>query len=216
MDNHTHPKYPYNKAFIFPPPRIEVDPSSISISKPTHPSYVKVLQMHYTESGIKKRWEILESKDSVCILIYDKDLHSFILVRQFRPAVFFSNQKNLELSHTYELCAGLVDKPNKSIKEIAYEEVLEECGYKCKNLIPIQSFLGNTGSSGSIQHLFYTEVTQKEKHTKGGGVEDECIEVLSLPYENSLDFILNPNIKKTTSLFLAIHWYHYTFKKGNS
>lgn len=30
---------------------------------------------------------------------------------------------------TYELCAGLVDKPNLSLEEIARQEVLEECGY---------------------------------------------------------------------------------------
>lgn len=30
---------------------------------------------------------------------------------------------------TYELCAGLVDKPHLSLEEIARQEVLEECGY---------------------------------------------------------------------------------------
>lgn len=30
---------------------------------------------------------------------------------------------------TYELCAGLVDKPNLSLEEIARQEILEECGY---------------------------------------------------------------------------------------
>lgn len=30
---------------------------------------------------------------------------------------------------TYELCAGLVDKPDLSLEEIARQEVLEECGY---------------------------------------------------------------------------------------
>lgn len=30
---------------------------------------------------------------------------------------------------TYELCAGLVDKPQLSLEEIARQEVLEECGY---------------------------------------------------------------------------------------
>lgn len=30
---------------------------------------------------------------------------------------------------TYELCAGLVDKPDISLEEIARQEVLEECGY---------------------------------------------------------------------------------------
>lgn len=33
------------------------------------------------------------------------------------------------LGYTLELCAGIVDK-NKSLAEIAAEEVFEECGYK--------------------------------------------------------------------------------------
>lgn len=31
---------------------------------------------------------------------------------------------------TYELCAGIVDKPDLSLEEIACQEVLEECGYE--------------------------------------------------------------------------------------
>lgn len=31
---------------------------------------------------------------------------------------------------TYELCAGIVDKPDLSLEEIACGEVLEECGYR--------------------------------------------------------------------------------------
>lgn len=31
---------------------------------------------------------------------------------------------------TYELCAGIVDKPHLSLEEIACQEVLEECGYE--------------------------------------------------------------------------------------
>jgi len=30
---------------------------------------------------------------------------------------------------TYELCAGILDKPEASIAEVAKQEVLEECGY---------------------------------------------------------------------------------------
>lgn len=36
---------------------------------------------------------------------------------------------------TYELCAGIVDKPELSLEEIACEEILEECGYE----VPVTS-----------------------------------------------------------------------------
>ena len=35
------------------------------------------------------------------------------------------------LGVTYELCAGIIDKPLSPV-EIAKEEVIEECGYKVK------------------------------------------------------------------------------------
>ncbi len=40
-----------------------------------------------------------------------------------------SHQPPASVGVTYELCAGLVDKPNLSLEEIARQEVLEECGY---------------------------------------------------------------------------------------
>lgn len=204
----------------FPPPKISFIPDSLRIKKLENPRYLKTKLMEYQEGKFSKRWEILEPNHNVGILIYHKQKDAFIIVRQFRPAVYYaeqthsqSNQANIEAGYTHELCAGLIDKENKSIEQIAHEEVIEECGYKPKNLIPIQSFLNNTGSSGAVQHLFYTEVDDEDKCGDGGGVDDECIEVLELPLCQSLDFIFDNNIKKTTSLFLAIHWYHYTFKK---
>jgi len=58
------------------------------------------------------------------ILIYHKDRDSFILVEQFRPAVYMKNKNGI----TVELCAGIIDK-DLSLEEIAKEERGEECGY---------------------------------------------------------------------------------------
>lgn len=77
----------------------------------------------------------------------------FLLVKQFRIPVYLNDKS---IKYTYELCAGLVDK-NKSIEEIAVEEIDEECGYKVKieDLKKITSFFTNVGVSGAKQHLFY-------------------------------------------------------------
>lgn len=40
------------------------------------------------------------------------------------------NQPPVSAGVTYELCAGIVDKPHLSLEEIACQEVLEECGYE--------------------------------------------------------------------------------------
>lgn len=202
----------------FPPPKISFKPDSVKIKNLENARYLKTKLIEYQELSFSKKWEILEPNHSVCILIYHRDQDAFIIVRQFRVAVYYANQQILqsnqpETGYTHELCAGLVDKDGKSIEQIAYEEVMEECGYKPKNLMFVQSFLNNTGNSGSLQYFFYAEVGDEDKCSEGGGIDDECIEVLYLPVERSLEFIFDPEVKKTTSLFLAIHWYHYTFSK---
>lgn len=194
----------------FKQPIKKVNFSSISYEALKTPSFAELVLMSFQEDGKSKKWEIVKTFDSVCIVLFDTDKQSFVIVRQFRPAVFHQNQSD---GYTYELCAGLVDK-NKSLEVIACEEVFEECGYKIfpKDLHFIGSFLNATGMSGSKQFLFFANVNTACKVSVGGGIEDECIEVLYLPFEDSLNFIFDSQIQKTTSLFLGIHWYHYSFK----
>lgn len=42
---------------------------------------------------------------------------------------------------TYEVCAGILDKPTKSPVEVAQEEIIEECGYHVplEKILPITS-----------------------------------------------------------------------------
>ena len=55
------------------------------------------------------------------------------------------------LGITLELCAGIVDKEDKSLAEIAAEEVEEECGYHVdlKQVEFVQTFRGAIGT-GSL------------------------------------------------------------------
>ena len=62
----------------------------------------------------------------MAVLLYHKEKESFLFVKQFRVPVYL-NDKNI--TYTYELCAGLVDK-NMTLEEIVSEEIDEECGYK--------------------------------------------------------------------------------------
>lgn len=48
---------------------------------------------------------------------------------------------------TLEVCAGIVDKSDKSLAEIATEEVEEECGFKLDSPIEfVQSFRASIGT----------------------------------------------------------------------
>lgn len=177
--------------------------SSISLSPCKDSKYIKIYEMSYIENETKKRWEVVHSNDAVMILIYNTDNKSLISVKQFRPAVYLRNNDG----YMNELCAGLVDKEGKSISEIAAEEIEEECGYKVESnsLEKIAEFYSSVGTSGSKQYLFYAEVSNKDKISLGGGIDDEFIEVIETPLEHIMNFLTKPNI--TPSLAFAFMWF---------
>lgn len=186
-------------------------------------NYVKPLRLEYLQNGLTKKWDYLRVHDSVAILLFNTDRDVFILVRQFRPAVYASKAQAHtvgqtvdmtsfpgSLGMTFELCAGIVDK-DLGLQETAKAEILEETGYdvpldKIKRMTKFRSSVGITGSS---QTLFYAEVTDSMKASTGGGIaeEGERIEVIELPLKEANDFIFDENIEKPGGLIAAFLWY---------
>jgi UDP-sugar diphosphatase len=168
------------------------------------PKFVKPKRIHYKQKGKQRSWEILEVHDSVAILLYHKDKDAFILVKQFRPAIYLKNQNG----YTYELCAGIVDK-KASLKQIALEEIYEECGYKVKldEIEEITSFYTSVGFAGGKQTLYFCEVGEQHKEHEGGGLEDEDIEVIYLHLSDAKRFIYDTSRVKTPGLTFAFMWY---------
>jgi len=174
------------------------------------PHFIKAGLVTYKQNGIAKTWEVVEAHDSVAILIYHKEHKSFVLVKQFRPAVYMGNKDGL----TVELCAGIVDK-DLSLVEIASEEITEECGY----LVPINKIEKITevnsavGFAGSKQTIFYVEVDESMHISDGGGIDNELIEVIEIPTSNIREFIYDESIAKTTGLLFAFMWWIDKYQK---
>ncbi|PDW33941.1 NUDIX hydrolase [Helicobacter pylori] len=193
-----------------------IDDSSVYLEPCSSSNFIELKRMHYNEENTKKTWDIIKSLDSVAVLLYEKESDCFVIVKQFRPAIYarhFHFKHEID-GYTYELCAGLVDKANKSLEEIACEEALEECGYQIspKNLETIGQFYSATGLSGSLQTLYYAEVRANLRVSKGGGIDTEKIEVLFLERSKAFDFVMDFQYAKTTGLSLAILWHLKKFK----
>jgi UDP-sugar diphosphatase len=158
----------------------------------------------YEQEGIQKSWEVVQAHDSVAILIYHEEKESFILVKQFRPAVYLNNENGM----TVELCAGIVDK-KISLAEIAKEEIEEECGYAVplQNLERITSFHTSVGFAGSKQTLYFVQVNESMKVGEGGGVDHEQIEVIYLPVDQAKNLLYDESIAKTPGLMFAFMWW---------
>ena len=172
--------------------------------------FLELKEVFYEYKGKDKRWEVCNSMNSVSILIYDKDLDSVILVKQFRLPVYLKNNDGF----SYELCAGLCDKEKSNI-EIAREEVLEECGYdvEVNRLKKITSTWASVGTNAAKQTIYYVEVSQKDKVNEGGGLEDEDIEVVEIKKEEVENLIFNEDIVLTPGAKFALMWWLY-YKKG--
>jgi len=166
--------------------------------------FIETAYATYEQNAKAKSWEIVKAHNSVAILIYHTEKNSFILVKQFRPAVYLNNNDGM----TIELCAGIVDK-NLSLAKIAMEEIEEECGYKVEveNIEKITSFHTSVGFAGSKQTLYYVEVDESMKVSDGGGIDDEQIEVIYLPISEAKTLIYDENISKTPGLMFAFMWY---------
>ena len=175
----------------------------------TNSKFIKTAFATYEQNGKAKSWEIVEAHDSVAILLYHTEKNAFILVKQFRPAVYLNNQNGM----TVELCAGIVDK-NLSLVSIAQEEIEEECGYRVsiEEIEKITSFHTSVGFAGSKQMMYFAKVDESMKVSDGGGVDDEQIEVIFLPVGEAKAFIYDESIAKTPGLMFAFMWYFDTIR----
>lgn len=169
-----------------------------------HSEYISTSRATFKQNGVKRDWEIVQAHDSVAILLYHAERNAFVLVKQFRPAVYLNNQNGT----TIELCAGIVDK-ELSLEKIAQEEIEEECGFAVSidKIERITGFHTSVGFAGSKQVLYYAEIDESMKVNEGGGVDDEQIEVVYLPILEAKDFIYDEEIAKTPGLMFAFMWW---------
>lgn len=202
--------------------------------------FIQPSRVVFKQNGQERKWDYLTVHDSVCALLFNTTRQSFILVKQFRPAVYMHVNRNLHKKAlndgsavtmtaddsslpitapfnegvTYELCAGIIDK-NMSLAGLMKQEILEECGYDVpeENLQEIASFRGGVGSTGSLQTFFFAKVTDEMCVSQGGGnlSEGEKIEVFYLPLENSKEFVFDATKHKPAGLMFAFMWYFNKF-----
>ena len=172
-------------------------------------NFVKTSLATYTQNGIDKTWEIVESHSSVAILLYHKEKKTFILVKQFRAPVYHRNRDGM----TIELCAGLIDK-EKSLAQIAKEEIEEECGFDVdiQSIERITQVLSSVGTSGGTQVIYYAEVDESMHVSEGGGIDDEQIEVFEIPISKAKAFMFYESIGKTVGLMFAFMWWFDRFE----
>ena len=178
-----------------------------------NPRFITPIRINYTQNGRKKSWEAVKSHNSVAVLLYHKEKDAFLLVRQLRVTTMLNNDE--ADGHTIELCAGIVDK-DMPLRQIAIEEILEECGYDVplEKIERVTSYYTSVGFSGAKQTMYYAEIDESMYVNEGGGIDDEEIELFFLPVSDAKNFMFDESYKKTPGLIMAFYWFFDTIAKG--
>lgn len=146
--------------------------------------------------------EAYDRGNGAVILLYNTDSNTVILTRQFRLPTYINGNSTGML---IEACAGLLDNDNP--EDCIKRETEEETGYKISKVEKIFEAYMSPGSVTEILYFFIAEYSNEMKINDGGGLEEEGenIEVLELPFEESLKMIDTGEIKDAKTIMLIQH-----------
>lgn len=141
--------------------------------------------------------ETYDRGNGAVVLLYNRISQTVILTRQFRfPTYVNGNDDGLLI----EACAGLLDKdgPEEAIKR----ETEEETGYVLSAVEKVFEAYMSPGSVTEKLFFFLAEYTQAMRTHQGGGIEDEDIEVLELPFSKAMEMVANGEIQDGKTIML--------------
>lgn len=146
---------------------------------------------------IRHKREVYDRGNGATILLYNREKKSVVLIRQFRVATWVNG--NLE-GRLIETCAGLLDddEPEVCIRK----EAVEETGFAVGDVRKVYELYMSPGGVTEIVHFFIAEYSEAQRTSAGGGVEDEDIEVLELPFAQALTMIQTGEIRDGKTVIL--------------
>lgn len=141
--------------------------------------------------------EAYDRGNGATVLLYDLQRRTVLLTRQFRLPTFVNGNPTGMLIET---CAGLLDgdDPEGAIRR----ELLEETGYDVRDVRKVLDAYMSPGSVTEVLHFFVAEYSAAQKTARGGGVEEEEIEVVELSFDEAMQGIANGTIKDAKTIML--------------
>ncbi|MGL4723031.1 MAG: GDP-mannose pyrophosphatase NudK [Scandinavium sp.] len=146
---------------------------------------------------IRHKREVYDRGNGATILLYNPGKQSVVLVRQFRVATWVNGNHDGRLIET---CAGLLDddEPEDCIRK----EAVEETGYQVSNVRKVFELYMSPGGVTELVHFFVAEYDDSQRANAGGGVEDEDIEVLEMPFAQALAMVKRGEIRDGKAVIL--------------
>ena len=141
--------------------------------------------------------EAYDRGNGATVLLYDLQRRTVLLTRQFRLPTFVNGNADGMLIET---CAGLLDgdDPEGAIRR----ELVEETGYAVREVRKVFEAYMSPGSVTEVLHFFVAEYSPDHKKARGGGIDEEEIQVLELPFEQTMRDIARGEIKDAKTIML--------------
>lgn len=153
---------------------------------------------HKNGKWIEQNREAYDRGNGATILLFNQNTKTVILTRQFRlPSYINGNPSGMLI----EACAGLLDLDNP--EDCIRRETEEETGFKIREVKKIYEAYMSPGSVTEILYFFVAEYSKDMQTSKGGGVDEhEDIDVLEIPFSDTLEMIKNGEIKDGKTIML--------------
>ena len=148
-------------------------------------------------SVVRHRREVYDRGNGATILLYNRHKQTVVLVRQFRIATWINGNED---GMPIETCAGLLDSDEP--EECVRKEAIEETGFEVGEVRKLFELFMSPGGVTELIYFFIAEYNDTQRANDGGGVDDEDIEVLELPYHRALEMMANGEIRDGKAVIL--------------
>lgn len=141
--------------------------------------------------------EAYDRGNGATILLYNQQAQTVILTRQFRLPTYVNGNPTGML---IEACAGLLDQdqPDVAIRR----EVEEETGYRIDQVTKVFEAYMSPGSVTEKLFFYVAEYDRSSKVNAGGGIDEEEIDVLEIPFQKAVHMVATGEIMDGKTLLL--------------
>ncbi len=146
---------------------------------------------------VRHKREVYDRGNGATVLLYNRDKKSVVLIRQFRIATWVNGNPDGRL---IEACAGLLDNDEPEV--CIRKEAVEETGFVVGEARKVFELYMSPGGVTEIVHFFVAEYSDARRAGNGGGIEDEEIEVLELPFVQALAMMQTGEIRDGKTVIL--------------
>lgn len=142
--------------------------------------------------------EAYDRGNGAVILLYNNDMKTVILTRQFRMPTYLNGN---ETGFLVEACAGLLDTDHP--EDCIRKETQEETGFHIDEVKKIFEVYMSPGSVTELLYFFIASYQPHQRLDAGGGVEgEEEIDVLELDFNAALKMVATGEIKDAKTIML--------------